>query len=87
MTSISAACGRAAADRLGRARAASSRKTIGVVIFFGAIFATLLTLFIVPVFYNLLARFTKSPESTARQIEEWEAQEVTANDPVPTAAE
>jgi multidrug efflux pump len=48
---------------------AGSRKTIGVVIFTGAIFATLLTLFVVPVFYNLLARFTKSPEWTARQIE------------------
>ena len=53
-----------------------SRKTIGVIIFFGAIFATLLTLFVVPVFYNLLARFTKSPEYTARKIEEWEAQEI-----------
>jgi multidrug efflux pump len=27
------------------------------------------------VFYNLLARFTKSPEWTARQIEEYEARE------------
>ena len=52
---------RPAADRLGRGRAAGSRKTIGVIIFSGAIFATLLTLFVVPVFYNLLARFTKSP--------------------------
>ena len=45
------------------------------VIFTGSIFATLLTLFIVPVFYDLLARFTKSPEWTARQIEEYEAAE------------
>jgi multidrug efflux pump len=51
---------------------AASRSTIGVVIFAGAIFATLLTLFVVPVFYNLLARFTKSPEWTARQIEAYE---------------
>jgi hypothetical protein len=56
---------------------AGSRKTIGAVIFTGAIFATLLTLFVVPVFYNLLARFTKSPEWTARQIEEYEARERT----------
>ena len=35
----------------------------------------LLTLFVVPVIYGALARFTKSPEWTARKIEEWEAQE------------
>jgi hypothetical protein len=51
---------------------AGSRKTIGVVIFSGAIFATLLTLFVVPVIYNLLARYTKSPDWTARQIESLE---------------
>ena len=48
---------------------------LGVVIFTGAIFATLLTLFVVPVIYGVLARFTRSPEYTARKIEEWEAQE------------
>jgi multidrug efflux pump len=48
-----------------------------VVIFFGAIFTTLLTLFIVPVFYNLLARFTKSPLATARRIEAFEEAEQT----------
>jgi multidrug efflux pump len=30
---------------------------------------------VVPVFYNLLARFTKSPEWTARQIEAFEEDE------------
>ncbi|WP_339915337.1 efflux RND transporter permease subunit [uncultured Brevundimonas sp.] len=54
---------------------AGSRQTIGVVIFSGAMFATLLTLFVVPVIYGALARFTRSPEYTARKIEEWEAQE------------
>ena len=48
---------------------AESRMTIGVVIFFGLLVATLLTLFVVPVFYDLLARYTKSPEATARAIE------------------
>ncbi|WP_297508030.1 efflux RND transporter permease subunit [uncultured Caulobacter sp.] len=74
MTSISAAMG-ALPLMLWAGAGAGSRKTIGAVIFTGAIFATLLTLFIVPVFYDLLARFTKSPEWTARQIEEYEAQE------------
>jgi multidrug efflux pump len=55
---------------------AASRFTIGVVIFAGCLFSTLLTLFMVPIFYNLLARFTKSPEWNAKQIEAYEAAEV-----------
>ncbi|OYX35305.1 MAG: multidrug transporter AcrB [Caulobacterales bacterium 32-69-10] len=53
----------------------NSRYTIGAVIISGSLFSTLLTLFIVPVMYELLARFTKSPEYTARQIEAFEEQE------------
>jgi multidrug efflux pump len=45
------------------------------VIFFGLLVSTLLTLFVVPIFYDLLARFTKSPEATARAIEEFEHNE------------
>ncbi len=41
-------------------------------------FATLVTLFIVPIFYNLLARFTKSPQATARRIEAFEENEKAA---------
>ena len=74
MTSISAAFG-ALPLILWQGAGAGSRQTIGIVIFFGAIFSTLLTLFVVPVFYNLLARFTKSPEWTARQIEAYEHDE------------
>lgn len=74
MTSIATAFG-ALPLVLWQGAGAGSRQTIGVVIFAGAIFATLLTLFVVPVIYGVLARFTKSPEWTARMIEEWEAQE------------
>jgi len=74
MTSIAAAMG-ALPLMLWTGAGAGSRQTIGSVIFMGAIFATLLTLFVVPVFYNLLARFTKSPEWTSRQIEDYEARE------------
>jgi len=74
MTSISAAFGSLPLIVWGGAGGAS-RQTIGVVIFFGAIFSTALTLFVVPVFYNLLARYTKSPEWTARQIEAYEHDE------------
>ncbi|MGA0546526.1 efflux RND transporter permease subunit [Brevundimonas sp. VNH65] len=78
MTSIATAFG-ALPLVLWQGAGAGSRQTIGVVIFAGAIFATLLTLFVVPVIYALLARFTKSPEYTARLIEEWEAREVRAD--------
>lgn len=74
MTSISAAAGAIPLIVWGGA-GGESRKTIGVTIFFGAIFATMVTLFIVPVFYNMLARFTKSPMATARRIEAFEEAE------------
>ena len=48
---------------------AESRIVLGVVIFSGVIFASLLTLFIVPAFYHLLARRTGSPQSVARELE------------------
>jgi len=80
MTSISAAFG-ALPLILWQGAGAESRQTIGVVIFFGAIVSTMLTLFIVPVFYNLLARFTKSPDYTARQIEAFEAEEAARRTP------
>ncbi|QTN18990.1 efflux RND transporter permease subunit [Brevundimonas sp. AJA228-03] len=86
MTSIATAFG-ALPLVLWQGAGAGSRQTIGVVIFTGAMFSTLLTLFVVPVIYGALARFTRSPEYTARKIEEWEAREATANDPVPAAAE
>jgi multidrug efflux pump len=86
MTSIATAFG-ALPLVLWQGAGAGSRQTIGVVIFAGAMFATVLTLFVVPVIYGVLARFTKSPEYTARKIEEWEATEATANDAVPAAAE
>lgn len=74
MTSIATAMG-ALPLMLWTGAGAGSRQTIGSVIFMGAIVATVLTLFVVPVFYNLLARFTKSPEWMSRQIEDYEAKE------------
>ncbi|RYE69208.1 MAG: efflux RND transporter permease subunit, partial [Rhizobiaceae bacterium] len=84
MTSIATAFG-ALPLMLWQGAGAGSRQTIGVVIFSGAMFATILTLFIVPVIYGVLARFTKSPEYTARKIEEWEAEEAGANEKPATA--
>ncbi|MGH8082515.1 MAG: efflux RND transporter permease subunit, partial [Lysobacter sp.] len=50
----------------------ASRATIGIVVIFGVSFSTLLSLFIVPAFYVLLARFTKSPEAVAHELEKLE---------------
>ncbi|MDB5440562.1 MAG: acrB3, partial [Caulobacteraceae bacterium] len=74
MTSIAASCG-ALPLIAAHGAGAHSRNSIGVVIFGGCLFATMITLFVVPIFYNLLARFTKSPEWTAKQIDAYEDQE------------
>lgn len=48
---------------------AESRAAIGVVIMGGLIFASALTLFIIPVLYNLLARYAKPASAIARELE------------------
>jgi len=48
---------------------AESRQPIGIVIVFGVAISALLTLFVVPALYALLARFTGSPEAVAREID------------------
>ncbi|MDL0432922.1 efflux RND transporter permease subunit [Marinobacter sp. TBZ242] len=48
---------------------AESRASIGIVILGGLIFATTLTLFIIPVLYNLLARFAKSSNAVSLELE------------------
>jgi len=71
MTSIATMAG-AIPLIVGHGAGAESRTTIGTVIFFGLGVATMLTLFVVPTFYDLLARYTKSPEATAQEIEAYE---------------
>jgi len=51
----------------------ASRATIGIVIVFGVSFSTLLSLFVVPAFYALLAKYTSSPEALAHQLDTLEA--------------
>ncbi|MBB1088264.1 efflux RND transporter permease subunit [Lysobacter sp. SG-8] len=51
----------------------ASRATIGVVVIAGVSFSTLLSLFIVPVFYVLLARYTRSPDAVKHELETLEA--------------
>jgi multidrug efflux pump len=50
----------------------ASRVTIGVVVVFGVAFSTLLSLFVVPSFYALLAPYTGSPETVGRELERLE---------------
>ena len=50
----------------------ASRATIGVVVIFGVAFSTLLSLFVVPAFYALLAPYTSSPEAVANELEKLE---------------
>ena len=48
---------------------AESRAAIGMVILGGLLFATTLTLFLIPVLYNLLARFAKSTNAVEVELE------------------
>ena len=50
----------------------ASRATIGIVVIFGVAFSTLLSLFVVPAFYALLAKYTRSPEELAHRLEKLE---------------
>ena len=68
MTSVSTAIG-AVPLILATGAGAESRFTIGVVIISGVALSTVLTLFVVPVAYSLLARFTSATNRVAREIE------------------
>jgi multidrug efflux pump len=46
-----------------------SRTTLGIVMFWGVAVAAIFTLFVVPVFYNLFARSTNSPDAVAKELE------------------
>ena len=51
----------------------ASRATIGIVVVSGVAFSTLLSLFVVPAFYMLLAKYTRSPQALAHQLDTLEA--------------
>ncbi|MGY4516972.1 efflux RND transporter permease subunit [Lysobacter sp. HA18] len=51
----------------------ASRAAIGIVVIFGVSFSTLLSLFVVPAFYVLLAKYTRSPEAVSHELEALEA--------------
>ncbi len=73
MTGLSTAIG-ALPLMLGGGAGSGGRFSIGVTVFAGVSFATLFTLFVVPVAYDLVARRTSLPGSVARQLERLDAE-------------
>jgi multidrug efflux pump len=74
MTGLSTAMG-AVPLMMATGAGAGSRTTIGVTVFAGVIVATFFTLFIVPVFYDVFAKYTKSPGHVANELEDYEDKE------------
>jgi multidrug efflux pump len=68
MTSIATAAG-AVPLMIATGAGAAARTAIGVVVVWGVSIATLITLFLIPVLYARLARYTGSPEAVARKLE------------------
>jgi multidrug efflux pump len=68
MTSIATAAG-AVPLMLASGAGAAARTAIGVVIVFGVSIATIITLFMIPLLYSRLARFTGSPLAVSRRLE------------------
>jgi multidrug efflux pump len=68
MTSIATVMGAVPLVTTGGAGAAS-RVAIGIVIVFGVSIATFITLFLIPILYSRLARYTGSPEEVGRKLE------------------
>jgi len=52
----------------------AARSAIGVVVIFGVAFSTLLSLYVVPSFYALLAPYTGSPEALSQKIDRLESE-------------
>ncbi len=68
MTTLATAAG-AVPLMLASGAGAESRQSIGATVFFGAVFAVALTLFVVPALYVKIARNTRSPKYLSRLID------------------
>jgi multidrug efflux pump len=68
MTSIATVAG-AVPLMLASGAGAAARTAIGVVVVWGVAIATLITLFLIPILYARLARYTDSPEAVSRKLE------------------
>ena len=91
MTTISTALG-ALPLAMATGAGAETREVLGIVIIGGIGFSTVLSLFVVPVFYLLLARFTKPTGHIERRLRRMESdyrdtEKVAAADPKPGSGE
>jgi multidrug efflux pump len=68
MTSIATAMG-AVPLMIATGAGAAARQAIGVVVVWGVSISTVITLFLIPVLYSRLARFTGSPEAVSRKLD------------------
>ncbi|HEV2747585.1 MAG TPA: efflux RND transporter permease subunit [Allosphingosinicella sp.] len=68
MTSIATVAG-AVPLMLASGAGAAARTAIGVVVVWGVSIATVITLFLIPLLYSRLARYTGSPEAVSRKLE------------------
>ena len=82
MTSIATVAG-AVPLMIASGAGAAARTAIGVVIVFGVSISTLITLFLIPLLYSRLARFTGSPLAVTRRLEG----QLTGHQPQPQPAE
>lgn len=78
MTGISTVAG-AIPLLLASGAGAMSRRMIGAVVVYGGLSACLLTLFIVPLGYLLVARYGKSPKAVLHRLEAMEREELSEN--------
>jgi multidrug efflux pump len=69
MTSIATVAG-AVPLMIATGAGAAARSTIGTVIVWGVSISTLITLFLIPLLYSRLARFTGSPLAVTRRLED-----------------
>lgn len=68
MTSIAMAAG-AVPLMFASGAGAAARQAIGVVVVFGVILATMITLFLIPILYSRLAKWTGSPQAVSRELD------------------
>lgn len=68
MTSIAMAAG-AVPLMFASGAGAGARQAIGVVIVYGVILATMITLFLIPILYSRLAKWTGSPQAVSRELD------------------
>jgi multidrug efflux pump len=85
MTTLATAAG-AVPLMLASGAGAESRQSIGATVFFGAVFAVALTLFVVPALYVKIARNTRSPQYLSRLIDGLHADGGRVADPTPMEA-